>query len=267
MSSQDQYCDIDGCRLRYREDGTGEAVALVHGWPHDLDMWEPQVAQLADHFRVVRFDRRGFGLSSGRPSLEADVDDLLTLLDRLRIARAAVVGMSQGVRVALQVALLAPQRVSVLVLDGAPTLDGSDIASELPLSHYRELLNTQGIGAFRREYRTHPFARLVTDDRHAHAILDQVLARYPARDLREGRPNAVIPATSSLGTLRTPTLVLTGELDTPARQRAGAALHAFLPLAERATIPAAGHMANLDNPAAYNEAVLQFLQRQFLAAA
>jgi pimeloyl-ACP methyl ester carboxylesterase len=267
MSSGDQYCDVDGCRLRFRDDGAGEAVVLVHGWPHDLDLWEPQVEQLAASFRVVRFDRRGFGLSSGRPSLEADAEDLLKLLDRLHVARAAIVGMSQGVRVALQVALLAPPRVSVLVLDGAPTLDGADIESELPFSRYRELLHTQGIGAFRREYRTHPFARLFTNDRRAHAILEQVLARYPARDLREGRPNDPIPDTSSLSTLRTPTLVLTGELDTPARQRAGAALHALLPNAERATIPAAGHMANLDNPPRYNEAVLQFLQRQFLAAA
>ena len=52
---------------------------FVHGWTLDLDVWEPQ-ATLAAELRVVRYDRRGFGLSSGRPSLSKDVSDLGTLL-------------------------------------------------------------------------------------------------------------------------------------------------------------------------------------------
>jgi len=273
MPAKDQYFDVDDCHLRFRDEGghdeAREAVVLVHGWPLDLDTWDLQAADLARTFRVIRFDRRGFGLSSGRPSLATDADDLLTLLDQLHVARAAIVGMSQGARIALQAALIAPHRISSLVLDGPPAMADADLESdnELPLAHYRELVRTRGLGAFRRDYLTHPFAQLNTTDRHAHRLLEQVVSRYPGRDLRDARETSTIPDPRSLQALRKPTLVMTGELDTDARKRAGDALRAALPRAERAWVPAAGHMANLDNPRTYNDIVQSFLKRQFLAAA
>jgi len=63
---------VPGARLRYRDEGSGRAVVFVHGWTLDLDVWEPQLP-LAAELRVVRYDRRGFGLSSGDPSLAHDV--------------------------------------------------------------------------------------------------------------------------------------------------------------------------------------------------
>ncbi|HVS78395.1 MAG TPA: alpha/beta fold hydrolase, partial [Steroidobacteraceae bacterium] len=71
----DLYLPVAGALLRYRDEGAGPAVLLIHGWTLDLDMWEPQVAGLAGAFRLIRFDRRGFGLSSGRASVTADVRD------------------------------------------------------------------------------------------------------------------------------------------------------------------------------------------------
>ena len=96
----DRYFAADGARLRYRDEGNGPAVLLVHGWALDLAMWDALVARYAQEFRLVRLDRRGFGLSSGRPALERDVADLRGAachlgLPRRRAARD-VAGRARG---------------------------------------------------------------------------------------------------------------------------------------------------------------------------
>ena len=85
VHAQDSYLQTDGACLRYRDEGRGCAVIFVHGWTLDLDMWEPQAAALSDAYRVIRLDRRGYGLSTGRPSLPDDLADLHAL--RLRKLR------------------------------------------------------------------------------------------------------------------------------------------------------------------------------------
>jgi len=96
----DKYFAADGARLRYRDAGRGPAVMMIHGWTLDLEMWQPQVPALHDAFRVVRLDRRGFGLSTGRPAVRQDIADIGALCAYLDIRRIALVGMSQGARAA-----------------------------------------------------------------------------------------------------------------------------------------------------------------------
>src|SRR5471030_2146970 len=97
----DRYFAADGARLRYRDEGSGPALLLVHGWTLDLEMWNALSAALRADFRVVRFDRRGFGLSSGEPGVELDIADLAALCRHLGLERVALVGMSQGARAVL----------------------------------------------------------------------------------------------------------------------------------------------------------------------
>ena len=68
----DQYLMVEDARLRFRDEGAGPAVILLHGWTLDLEMWDPQVARLRQEFRLVRVDRRGHGFSSGTPSPARD---------------------------------------------------------------------------------------------------------------------------------------------------------------------------------------------------
>ena len=143
-------------------------------------MWEPQVTALADAFRVIRWDRRGFGLSSGRPSLAKDVSDIRALCRHLEVQQAAFVGMSQGARVVLQLADICPALVASLILDGPPTLDTAAAANappELPYEYYRSLVRTHGMAAFRREWLEHPLAQLRTGDPHARDLLLRMIGR------------------------------------------------------------------------------------------
>jgi 3-oxoadipate enol-lactonase len=270
MPGSDRYFTAGGARLRYRDEGAGLPVALIHGWTLDLECFEPQVPGLARAARVIRHDRRGFGLSEGEPALAQDVDDLAALLDALDVRSAVLVGASQGARVALAFALLHPDLVAGLVLDGPPDETGREAAAgdaDFSIDAFRELARREGVDAFRRAWRDHPFMKLHTPDVRMRALLDAMLARYPGRDLlatAQVRPPA---GTEALARCRAPALVVSGEHDTAARLRAGERLAAVLPAAERAVVPGAGHLPNLDNPAAYERLVLEFLQRRARAAA
>src|SRR5499427_10094023 len=90
----DLFAVVNGARLRFRDEGRGPAVLLVHGWTLDLEMWDPQVSALRDRFRLIRLDRRGHGLSDGVPAPQQDSEDLGALCKHLGLTRVAVLGMS-----------------------------------------------------------------------------------------------------------------------------------------------------------------------------
>lgn len=261
--ARDRSFASGGCRLRYRDEGAGEAVVFLHGWTLDLEAWDPQAAAIAPRFRVLRLDRRGFGHSQGDPSLAADRQDLLALLDGLGIGRATIVGASQGARVALAFAIAWPGRTRALVLDGPPdeTGEAPGDGEDLSFDEFRSLARVQGLDAFRAAWRRHPLMQLHGADPRAQAALDRMLARYPGRDLLGAAPPRVaVAGTALLARLAVPALVVNGERDTPVRLRSGERLASTLPDARRIVLPKAGHLPNLDDRDGYNDALLDFFR-------
>jgi pimeloyl-ACP methyl ester carboxylesterase len=260
---QDLYIEFDGARLRYRDEGAGPAVLFLHGWTLDLDMWEFQADALTPDFRVVRLDRRGFGLSSGLPSLAQDVLDAAALCRHLKIGRIALVGMSQGARVALELASAALIAVSCLVLDGPPRLalaSASGTSTDLPYEHYRSVARRDGMPAFRREWMLHPLARLRTRDRRAQQILSRMIERYPGRDLLGLETNnRRVTSEPERHSPLPPLLLISGEHDLDSRRCFAKQVASELPQPEHVDIAGAGHLCNLDNPSAYSAALIRFL--------
>lgn len=260
----DRFIERGETRLRYRDEGSGPAVVFVHGWALDLDMWQPQAEVLGGQFRAVRMDRRSFGESGGTASISEDARDLLHLLEHLQIERAAIVGMSQGARVALMLANTAPSRVAALVLDGAPALEGmleDGREEELPMANFQRILRDEGVAALRRELATHPFLQVRTQDEGTRRLLLQMLDRYRGSDLQTLKRAPV--SAVNLEALSLPVLVLNGAHDTAHRREVGDALASRLPRSERVLISASGHLPNLDNPTAYNRFLREFLERNF----
>jgi len=271
MQERDLYFRSGDARLRFRDEGAGAVAVFIHGWTLDLDAWDLQAAALAGAFRVIRYDRRGFGLSEGTPGRAADQEDIVRLLDHLRLDAATLVGHSQGARVALAFALRQPERVAALVLDGPPDESGDAAAAgdeDFSIAEYRRMVAEQGVDAFRRAWRSHPLMRLYTQDSAARELAARMLDRYPAHDLREAGDVPPPPVgAAALARLVKPALVVNGEFDTLIRCRAGEALARALPLAERVVMRGAGHLPNLDSPRAYNDALQAFLERLSRAAA
>jgi non-heme chloroperoxidase len=90
----------DGTEIYYKDQGTGTPVILIHGWPANADMWEHQELFLAENgYRVISYDRRGFGRSSqpfGGHDYDTFADDLAALIDKLDLHGASLVGFSMG---------------------------------------------------------------------------------------------------------------------------------------------------------------------------
>ena len=258
----DQFVVVDGTRLRFRDEGRGPAVLLVHGWTLDLEMWDPQVSALRDAFRLIRLDRRGHGLSPGIAAPDRDSEDLAALCQHLGLTRVALLGMSQGVRAVLGFAARAPEQVQALILDGPPPLD-SESDPEVPLDQYAALVRTRGIEAFRQEWARHALMQLRTRNPEARALVAAMIARYAGDDLRQPSSQAEPAARVSLESLTVPALVLCGEYDLAGRKRAARQLAARLSEAEFAEIPGAGHLPNLDSPDAYGKLCREFLTRHY----
>src|SRR5215469_1605098 len=211
----DLFVVVNGTRLRYRDEGRGPAVMLVHGWTLDLEMWDPQVRALRDTFRLLRLDRRGHGLSEGVPAPERDSEDLAALCRHLNLTRVALLGMSQGARAVLGFAATARVQVDAVILDGPPPLDGR-ADPDLSLDRYTRLVRRRGIEAFRHEWARDALMQLRTQNPESRALLAAMIARYPGNDLRQG--SSAAPAASiRLTSLTGPTLILSGAHDLASR--------------------------------------------------
>lgn len=126
--SQAQYVEADGVASRVAEWGSGPPVLLIHGASSTLSVFEPTVAPLlAPTYRLVAYDRPGMGLSKDRPdnadTLKVQADVAAGVIEAMEMERPIVVAHSFGGAVALRLALDHPERISGLVLIGAPAYD------------------------------------------------------------------------------------------------------------------------------------------------
>jgi 3-oxoadipate enol-lactonase len=261
------FAPVGGTRLFYELKGTGPVVVLIHGGQLDSRMWDEQFTVLAQHFRVIRYDVRGYGGSFLPDLLYSDADDLAGLLDYLKVPKAHIVGLSLGGRIAVDLAVAHPARVSSLTLAGAGLSgfeppnggetdlrmwniikaardDGPDAATEL-------WLKDPFMAPAMEQARLAPRLRKVSRE-NAHCWLDNpILQRSP-------KP----PAATRLGEIKVPTLLLIGDRDVPQIKATGAALEHGISGSKKVVIEGAGHMVNMEKPEEFNAAVLSFLRAQ-----
>jgi pimeloyl-ACP methyl ester carboxylesterase len=235
----------------------GTPLILLHGWTLDHRMWSPQVAGLAGDCFLVMPDRRGCGRATAPPDLMHEADDVIAIADALGFDRFALVGLSRGAVVALDVARKYASRLAGLVVSGAP-LPALVAREELiDLDHLSALVAGGDLAGFRAEWSQHPLMQTHTPA--AAALKAAMLADYDGRDLIAPSATPGFPR-EVLAMLPMPVLALAGEHDTPWRRECARALAAVAPRARHAEIAAAGHLANADNPAAFNAAVSAFLR-------
>lgn len=245
--------------------GEGPGVLLVHGWTLDRRTWRPQVEALASRFRVIAWDRRGFGRSSAPPDLPREPDDLAAVADHFGLGRFALVGMSQGARVALAYASRHPERVAAIAVQGTPLSDvesGEGEDEAVPIAEMTRLAAAGQLDAMRRLWRAHSLLKV--HGARAHADLDPIIADYAARDLlAPGAPLHV--TTTDLARLAMPILAITGREEPVWRHKVADSLARAVE-ATRLDIAGGGHLCNLCQPALYNNALIGFLETAMATA-
>jgi 3-oxoadipate enol-lactonase len=262
---QDATLDVGEAHINYTVAGRGPAVVLIHGWALSLREWEDQIGALAPHFRVVAYDRRGYGKSTGFADPSADPGDLRTLLDTLGTKSAVLVGHSAGADVATRFAAAMPDRVNGLVLYGGGPPVGFPIPSKGPgLEFLKTFARQHGIDSlFRLVMRLPPFQPGPHRTPAMKARLDSMIAGYNGRDLLEDHPpsGAFPPARlAEMRQWRFPTLFISGAAEEPYWHQATDSLVRWMPNARKAVIPGGGHGVHFDEPDLFDAALLRFLR-------
>ncbi|MFY8092276.1 MAG: 3-oxoadipate enol-lactonase [Niveispirillum sp.] len=252
----------DGCRLHWRLDGPEGAPVLLlsNSLGTNMDMWAPQMPALIRHFRVLRYDSRGHGMSdvpAGPYSIDLLGRDAVGLLDVLGIDKVRFAGLSKGGMVGQWLGANAPERLSHLVLCNT----AAEMAPADPWNARIALVKAQGMAA----------------------IVNGVVERWFTEPFRLAHPDAIAPITAmlqatpvegytaccaavrdmdqraSLPHIPVPTLVIGGRQDPATPIAKSHELARLIPGARLVELDAA-HLSNVEQAEAFTAALLSFLK-------
>ncbi len=246
------YLTRNGVRLYYEDHGQGSPLLLTHGYGASAGMWQPQIAAFQDTYRLIPWDMRGHGESDSPDdqafySQDHTVEDMRELLDHLNIEHAVLVGHSLGGFLSLAFHVAYPERVRALILQGcgpgyrnpASRAKWNERTERRAHTLEEEGLDALGGGA---EVRISTQRSAVGLAKAARGILSQVDARV----------------IDNLPRIQVPTLILAGEGDAPYLQGINY-MADHIPQASKVIIANAGHGANVEQPAVFNDHVQRFL--------
>jgi len=255
------YADQSGARLSYRDTGGGGVpVVFLHAATGNSLVWEYQLPAFARAgYRVVTYDRRGFGRSAtelGGAQPATDADDLLGLLDHLGLDRVHLVGTAAGGGVALDFALSFPDRLRSVVIANA--LGGVQDADYLEMG---QRLRPPQFAALPPDVRElGPSYRAANPD-GVRRWLELHHLSWPGGSPPRAQPTRNRITFALLETLKVPTLLLTGDADLYTPPSVLRLFAARIRAAESVVVPEAGHSAYWEQPEIFNRTVLEFLRK------
>ena len=249
--------DVNGARLWYDEAGSGDAVLLLHGGLGDSGLWEPVVPFLAERFRTIRTDLRFYGRSTGPAVPWSWQDDAIGVLDELGVERAALVGLSLGGKLALDIALAHPERLWA-VAGVAPALGGhsADAYSEEQDARF-EAAEAEGNLEAAMEIDFEVWAPLGADDR-IRELWRETPEANGVPDWLEPLDPPGGPAKERLGELAVPALVVTVAHDPPGMREIGPLVEREAPHARHLQLDS-DHYVTLREPELVSRTLLDFL--------
>ena len=252
-----------GGRLYVESKGGGRPVVLIHGGQLDRRMWDREFDALADQYRVVRYDVRGFGMSpAGADTSFRSYEDLRALLDSLGIARTSIVGLSLGGRIAVDFAIAHAERVDRLVLL-APGVSGYPwSAGDTTWTHAMEqaLAARDTVAITDLWLRTTFMSPAMANPAIAPRVRELSLANSGAFLRTRMGHELEPPAWRRLRELHAPTLVVVGTSDDPDIRTIVDSIARQAPHAREIVVPGAGHMLNMERPAEILKAIKEFLR-------
>jgi 3-oxoadipate enol-lactonase len=253
--------DID---IHYRVEGSGPWVTLSHALTTNLSMWDGLATALKERYTVLRYDTRGHGATSapaGAYSFGQLAGDALGLLDVLGVERTDFIGLSMGGMIAQHVALAAPQRIGKLVIASS----SSRMAPEMSTVWQQRIDQAQAQGvaslapATLERWFTEPY-------RASHPEVMQYIAGLIAATPTAGYVGCAeairtLNTTARLKELNAPTLVLVGADDPGTPPALSKIIARAIPGARLEIIPSASHLCNIEQEAAFNRLIGEFIAR------
>jgi len=244
----------------YEFSGSGPAMVLIHDGLVHREVWDAQFSYFSKKYKVVRYDRRGYGKSSPATGKYSSLEDLNILFTQLKIDTACLIGASSGGRLAIDFALSYPQKVSSMILVGAVVGGFS----------YTNHFSTRG-GHLPSDLKDDEKESLyyASDDPYE-IYYENIAARKKIIELVKKNPVRIYgsqiiasqktPAYKRLNEINIPVLILCGEFDIPDVHAHAGAIHAGISNSRRIIIPKAGHLIPMEQPDLFNATVENFLR-------
>jgi pimeloyl-ACP methyl ester carboxylesterase len=252
-----------GVNIHYEVYGDGPPMVLVHANPFDRRLFTYQIARFSPYFRLVALDIRGYGFSD-KPetpfTLSDMADDVLAVCAQEKISRAVFIGVSVGSGISLLIGLDRPQMCDAVILVGGSSKGGADIAGRVAgytsadlrgyqRAHIRELV-APGFCETRLGAWVLDLFSENADQLSGRCIANIFRARE-ACDMRD-----------RLSDMQPPTLVINGAHDVSLQR--GGETASMVPGARHVVIPGTGHACCIEDPAAFDGAMIEFLKAKGL---
>ena len=257
------YASNGGVRIYYEVYGAGPPMVLVHANPFDHRLFTYQIARFAPYFRLVALDIRGYGRSD-KPetafTLADMADDVLAVCAQETIARAIFMGVSVGSGISLLIGLDRPTLAAAVILVGGSSKGGANIADRVAGYTSADLKGYQRahIGELVAPgFCDTPLGGWVLDlfTEHTQALSGRCIAQiFRAREACDMR--------ARLADMKVPTLVINGAHDISLER--GRETASLIPGARHAVIPGTGHACCIEDPAAFDRVVTEFLMEKGL---
>jgi len=262
---------INGVNLFYEVVGEGTPLVFVHEFAGESQSWRPQVGFFSRRYRTLTFNARGYPPSDvpddpAAYSQDRAVDDIKGLLDHLKIPKAHVCGLSMGGYAALHFGLRYPERALSLTVAGCGYGSGADREQfKKDSEDMARRLEAEGMEKVAEFYTRRPtrVQFLRKDPKGWQEFHDRFAAQsarghaLTMRGVQLARPS-VFDLEERLARLAVPTLIVTGDEDEPCLEP-GIFMKRKIPGAGLLVIPNSGHTINLEEPDAFNRALLEFL--------
>ena len=263
------FVELPGARLYYEIAGDGEPLVLLHGGFLDGGMWDEQFPFFAQHFKVLRYDRRCAGKSETAPSTEAYThhQDLFHLLRALDIEGATLMGLSEGGRIAIDFTIAYPELVHKLVVV-SPALSGFAYQDKWSFKHWEAMVQALrqrdlagAVEEFLIMWADGPFRTPEQIDPMVRARMREIATRaFPLSRLAPNVQYLDPPAVGRLSEIHIPTLVIVGELDTSDVHAIGKLLQEQVAGVKVVMMANVAHTLVMEKPDELNALVAHFLR-------
>jgi 3-oxoadipate enol-lactonase len=242
-------------------------LVLIHGFPLNPSMWDPQIALAARGWRLIVPELRGFGEGLADPpvtSMDDYAGDTIDLLDKLHVETAVICGLSMGGYIAFSMFRHAPNYFRAMVL--ADTKSQADTPEAVSgRKSMQQLAREKGVGAVADAL----LPKLVGDTtrRERPAVVDAVRQQITGNSVESivGALTALMTrpdSTATLATIRCPVQIIVGDEDAITPPPVSEQMHRDMPGSELTVIKGAGHMSNMEQPTLFNDTLARFLEHR-----
>ena len=253
-------------KIYYETVGNGPAIVFIHAFALNLREWDDQVKVVAPNHRVISYDRRGYGKSTGIADPNTEVGDLIALLDTLGVRSAVFVGHNGGNLVAARFAKAFRERVDGLVLYPHPPIPGFPYppTEPDPIGDRAAFVRAHGLDSLFKFVNTLPQFWIPPNRPDIETRIWSMLKTYSGRDLFAERPPANgqyrLPNFEEMKALKVPTLFVIGDRERPHARMVADSMSRLMPNARTVVIPGGGVYVHLNEPDRFNEALVRFLR-------